>query len=82
MPLNDFQKVAANVYGDGDYAHITEPEHSEDVGDTLFTFVIRELGDDGAAMTLAEALSRLDSAAEELLQLRATMADALAKESV
>jgi hypothetical protein len=43
--VNPFQRRAADTYAGGDYAHIETADEADDMGDTLFLFVIHELED-------------------------------------
>lgn len=74
--LNAAQRVVADTYGGGDYAHITAPDEAEDVGDTLFTFLIRELADSEDCDDLDEALRRVEVARDQLGEIIEALADA------
>lgn len=73
--MNPFQRKAAEVYAGGEFAHVTDPE--ERVGDTLFTFVMRELAD---ATTLAEAIRMLETAERDIREVREALEDAADEE--
>jgi hypothetical protein len=72
--VNIFQKAVAKTYGGGDYAYMADlpareaPEHYNDCGDTLFTFLMRELADEGekSPMDQETAVQRLQSAMSDL----------------
>ena len=66
--LNRFQRLVADNYGGGDYAHFVVPEEAEDAGDTLLTFLMRELSDD-CQDDPNEALRRLTAARLDLQEL-------------
>jgi hypothetical protein len=61
--LNEFQTIAKNRYADGCYDCI---EESQGVRDTLFLFVMRELGD---AENKAHAVGMLETAIRELKEV-------------
>ena len=64
MPLNKHQRIAADVYGAGDYAYVTSLRQAEGlgVGDTLFKFVMRELSTEEDCDTTVEAIHRMQRA--------------------
>lgn len=73
---NAFQRIAAEEYGEGDYAYLNEIKGErayraalEDIGDTLFQFAIIELGTAEGADSPGEASGRMYSAGEELQTL-------------
>lgn len=74
--LNAAQRVVADTYGDGDYAYITSASEAEDVGDTLFTFLIRELAESEDCDDLDEALRRVEVARDQLGEIVEALADA------
>lgn len=69
-PLNRFQRVVAEQYGGGDYAHLADdpsPDLNQELdncGDTLFAFLIRELDD---VTDQDEAVTRLDCAMHDVM---------------
>lgn len=67
MPLNEQQRIAADVYGSGDYAYITSLKQAE-TGDRdgLFKFVMRELSDEENCDTLDEAIQRMERAQADI----------------
>lgn len=67
MPLNPHQTTAANAYCGGEFSYIEEAEEAEHVGDTLFTFVIREMGE---ADDKAHAVEMMNTAIKELEEVR------------
>lgn len=68
--LNRFQRLVADNYGGGDYAHLTEQDEakSDNHGDTMLTFLMRELDDD-CQDDPDEALRRLTAARLDLQEL-------------
>ena len=69
--LNRFQRLVADNYAAGDYSHLDnqrEAKADDDLGDTLFTFLMRELSDD-CQDDPNEALRRLTAARLELQEL-------------
>lgn len=66
-PFSALQQEAAAVYCGGDFAYVTEHAQLESDSDTLFAFVIREVGDAGDDREEASRMMR--RAAEELLQV-------------
>lgn len=63
---NKFQAAACSVYGGGDYAHIAQSEtwrsDIDDCGDTLFKFIMIELGTQEDCDTLETAIRRMTTA--------------------
>lgn len=70
MKMNSYMKVAAQIYGDGDYRHLagkSEITMSDlDVGDTLFRFIMIELSSEEDCTDLGTAISRMRTAKEEI----------------
>lgn len=66
MELNPIQKQVAELYEAGEFAHL-DAEDCEDCGDTLFTFCIREAGDD--CESVLTFVNRLDTAIRQLQNL-------------
>ena len=71
--LNAFQIAAAKKYGGGDYAYMIDIKTFreakaayEGVGDTLFTFIMRELEDDGEPMDDTTSSQRMRTAMREV----------------
>ena len=71
--LNKAQTILVNTYGDGDYLHITDAAQADMVGDTLFTFLMRELDDDEGCDSVETASDRVRTAIAQLMEV----ADAL-----
>jgi hypothetical protein len=68
MPLllNDAQRVAVRAYDGGEHCRCESPEDAEDVGDTLFSFIIRELSEREDCDSFDEAVRRLEVARQQL----------------
>ena len=67
--LNPFQRVVANKYACGDFSYCETLSDTQDVGDGLFSFLMRELNDDdddGEPMDASTANQRLQSAIDDL----------------
>lgn len=64
--LNQFQRVVADKYACGDFAFCETLSDTQDVGDGLFSFLMRELNDDGEPMDASTANQRLQSAIDDL----------------
>lgn len=73
--LNPWQQVLARTYGEGDFAHVASIDDARDVGDTLFLFLMIELGPREGCDSWDEALRRVEMAQEDL----ATIHDALCR---
>ena len=67
MPLNEHQRIAANVYGSGDYAYVTSLKQAETGDhDSLFKFVMRELSNEEDCDTMDEAIQRMERARADI----------------
>lgn len=64
--LNPHQRIVAKVYGMGDYSHLKRYEECSDVGDGLFTFIIRELSDCTGKGGRDTAIQRMYSAIADI----------------
>lgn len=64
--MNAHQKAAAEVYAGGEFSYMTNQMEAADCGDTLFEFVISELGGDGDRIDRATAIQRMKTARNEL----------------
>ena len=64
--LNAFQRTCAEIYGDGDFATVQTIEQARATGDTLFTFLMVELGSSEGCDSRDEALRRLDMASTDI----------------
>lgn len=60
--LNQFQRICAAVYAEGDFAHVQDLDGVRETGDALFTFLMVELGSGEDCDTQEEALRRLKMA--------------------
>lgn len=73
FPLNEFQKAAFRSYGGGDYRHLIDIEDEKqftaafaEIDDTLFKYIVIDLGDATNCESLEMAQDRLLSAKDEL----------------
>ncbi|GBH32873.1 hypothetical protein OVY48_03215 [Sphingobium sp. SA2] len=57
--FNPFQRTCADAYCEGDFAHVEDIEQVRAVSDTLFTFLMIELGTPEDCDTREEALRRM-----------------------
>jgi hypothetical protein len=66
MPkFNEFQKAAIDAYPNHDLKYMLEEgADAEDVGDSLFSFIVRELSDDG--MDIDTAIERMETVRDEV----------------
>jgi hypothetical protein len=78
MQLNQFQKAVLATYGNGDFAHLAETtfvSHAEfnqalaKCGDTLLTFIVKELSTTEGCEDLEEALDRMATARRDIVQV-------------
>ena len=60
MPLNKPQQIAVETYIGGEFGHVSTVEEAENVGDTLFLFIMRELSDEEDCDSIDEAIQRLE----------------------
>lgn len=60
--LNQFQRACADAYAQGDFAHVETIPQAREMDDTLFTFLMIELGSSEGCDTQEEALRRLEMA--------------------
>ena len=71
MILNSWQRAIARTYDGGDYAYLCDQpevtrEELADCGDTLFVFLIVELGDQEGCDSDDEAIRRVARAREQV----------------
>lgn len=59
--FNPFQRTCANAYSKGEFAHVAEIEQLRAMRDTLFTFLIIELGITGDCDTREDWRSGLET---------------------
>lgn len=64
--LTDWQKLVAQVYGDGDYAENETLEDTQNVGDGLYTFIQRELDPAEDCTEIKYAIRRVRGAIADL----------------
>lgn len=64
--FNRFQRHVADTYANGEYAHINRVGDAEEVDDTLFVFLIRELDDCEEWEDWDMAASRLRTAIRDI----------------
>jgi hypothetical protein len=64
--LNRYQRIVAEGYENGEFAHISSVEEAERVGDTLFGFLMAELSDSEDCDSRESAIGRLEVVAEEI----------------
>ena len=70
MPLTPWQRLVAENYGGGDYTHVETLDECRDVGDTLFTFLMIELDPKEDCNDQREAARRVETAMNQLEELR------------
>jgi hypothetical protein len=68
--LNPWQKAVAETYAEGDFAHVASIEDAREVGDTLFLFLMIELGTREDCDSWAVALRRVEIALGQLEDVR------------
>lgn len=71
--FNPYQKAVLRIYEEGEYADMTTMDEVEQAGDGLFTFIMRELGEDCDSQAEAErrievAINQLDEVFDRLEQ--------------
>jgi hypothetical protein len=69
VDLSPWQRLVAETYGDGDYAHVATLAECRDVGDTLFTFLMIELDPKEDCGDWIEAVRRVEQAQDQLEEL-------------
>lgn len=68
--MNIFQRIAADTYGDGDFSYIANSAQAQNIGDSLFTFIINELSTDEGCEDRETALARLDTAIRDIQKIQ------------
>ena len=65
MPkFNAFQEAAIDAYPDDDVKYMLEEgDEADDVGDSLFSFIVRELDDN---MDINEAIERMETVRDQV----------------
>lgn len=70
--MNQWQKAVCDTYGGGDYRHLKRSprwqDQLEDLGDTLFSFLMIELSDTEDCEDAQTALQRLEAARDDIDQ--------------
>lgn len=81
--LNPVQKIAATAYAGGEFDHVTSMADVRKVGDTLFIFIMTELGENPTS-DLGAAVSQLDEVKQALKRERglAIIADMSARDAM
>ncbi len=69
MPFNKNQIIAAQTYAGGDFAHCENFAEVEQVGDTLFRFIMIELADSEGCDSLDEGVRRMRVAVDDLQEV-------------
>ena len=72
--LNPFQRVCADTYAGGDFAHVQHVDEAKQVGDTLFAFIMIELASSEDCGNAEEAVGRLDRAIADIQGVAAAVA--------
>jgi hypothetical protein len=67
--LTAWQRLVAENYGGGDYAHVQSVDECRDVGDTLFTFLMVELDPKEDCDDWPEALRRIGEAQRQIEEI-------------
>jgi len=67
--FNPYQKAVLKIYEEGEYAEMTTMDEVEQAGDGLFTFIMRELGDENDCDSQAEANRRIEVAISQLEEI-------------
>lgn len=67
--LTPWQRIVAETYGGGDYAHVRTLDECRDVGDILFTFLMIELDPKEDCDSQLEAACRVEVAMNQLEEL-------------
>jgi hypothetical protein len=71
--FNPFQLTCADAYCEGDFAHVADIKQVRAVSDTLFTFLIIELGTPEDYDMREDALRRLSIAIGNIQDIAATI---------
>lgn len=67
--LTPWQRIVADNYAGGDFAHVQTLDECRDVGDTLFTFLMIELDPNEDCDSFDEAIRRVDVARRQIDEL-------------
>jgi len=70
--LTPAQIVCKDTYSVGHFSHVATDEmaQDEDLGDGLFTFLMRELGKEGECEDMEEAVQRMDNVVNDVTEVR------------
>jgi hypothetical protein len=63
--LNRYQQIVVDGYADGEFAQVSTLAESEQVGDGLFSFLLRELSDSEDCDSMESAIQRLEVVIKE-----------------
>lgn len=63
---NPFQQICAQTYGEGDFSHVENLDQVRETRDTLFAFLMIELGTSEGCDNREEALRRLEMAMADI----------------
>lgn len=78
IAMNVYQRAVAKTYGQGDFAHVADlvdwRAELDELGDSLFKFLMIELSTSEGCNSQAEALNRLRIATRDLEQAAADVA--------
>lgn len=69
MSLDPIQQIVAKSYAGGEFANITDPRQAEHVGDSLFSFLMRELSHAEGCEDFYIAMTRIITAIRELYEV-------------
>ncbi|WP_313806622.1 hypothetical protein [Sphingobium sp.] len=64
--LNQFQRICAQTYDGGDFAHVEDLDEAGACGDTLFAFLMIELSSSEDCDSRDEAVRRLEVAVDNV----------------
>ncbi|HEX7855003.1 MAG TPA: hypothetical protein VF503_15040 [Sphingobium sp.] len=64
--LNPIQRICADTYAEGDFAHVETLDDAREAGDTLFTFLMIELSSPEGCDSDEEAARRLEMAIDQI----------------
>lgn len=75
MTFTLWQRRIADVYGGGDYAHLTRLDQCRVAGDTLFTFLMIETDPKEECENATEAYDRIQRAIDQLSEAQNAIGD-------
>ena len=73
--MNIFQTIITESYGNGDFSYITTEKEADRVGDSLFTFLIREFSINEGCIDRETALSRIDTIIKDMIVIQNKLED-------